>query len=430
MEALTSLPAGVDETLDLVEHFDDCLVHGLSRLGDSHRRSLENLAAVFDGSPLGPAVAEAVQAISRSEFVPRSFLVLASARVALLGAVHDALVSQARGTLGRAMLNVEENESRSPGASSAVLAGTQQWLTELAIAGFRQLEETMVAPFAATLENLQEDADLAGLSALLTGFHNELLRSMPASRSPDLPAFRWGDLWSASFVRTQQLPATVGFREVAGSLTPLGIVVQSHENFACSLLYGLFDDGEVRSVRVPFTHYKVGVIEGAEIWDLFGAVAEPVLTALEKHKTLKISQAELRHDGDLILRTPPKLGGAADPFAMAGRLTSLPCPSPFARHPVHIAEPVHLPGGHGLPIAAERIPAGSALTPEVLAAAPEMIGLLRFERGGWRVQPLCIRHPILGLLQSGEELAEARKERKHRTFEILQERASRLLRKS
>ena len=115
---------------------------------------------------------------------------------------------------------------------------------------------------------------------------------------------------------------------------------------------------------------------------------------------------------------------------MSGRLTSLPCPSPLARHPVHIAELVHLQGGHGLPIAAERIPAGSVLTPEVIAAAPELIGLLRFERGGWRVQPLCIRHPILGLLQSGEELTEARKERKHRTFEILQERASRLLRKS
>ena len=41
----------------------------------------------------------------------------------------------------------------------------------------------MVAPFAATLENLQDDADLTGLAALLTGFHDELLRSMPASRT-------------------------------------------------------------------------------------------------------------------------------------------------------------------------------------------------------------------------------------------------------
>ena len=60
MEALKSLPPGVDEALALVESFDDCLVHGISRLGDAHRRSLENLTAVFDGSPLGPSISEAV----------------------------------------------------------------------------------------------------------------------------------------------------------------------------------------------------------------------------------------------------------------------------------------------------------------------------------------------------------------------------------
>ena len=139
----------------------------------------------------------------------------------------------------------------------------------------------------------------------------------------------------------------------------------------------------------------------------------------------------LRQDGDLILRSPPKVGANADPFARSDRLTSLPCPPPLARHPVHIAEPVILKGGHGLPIAVERISSGSVPTPEAIAAAPEMIGLLRFDRGG--LARAAALHPVIrswGLMQSGEEFAERRKERKHRTFEILQERASRLLRKS
>ena len=51
MEALKNLPPGVDEALELVGRFDDCLVHGFARLGDAHRRSLDELAAVFAGSP-------------------------------------------------------------------------------------------------------------------------------------------------------------------------------------------------------------------------------------------------------------------------------------------------------------------------------------------------------------------------------------------
>jgi hypothetical protein len=151
-----------------------------------------------------------------------------------------------------------------------------------------------------------------------------------------------------------------------------------------------------------------------------------VLEALEGHKVLRVASAELREDGDLVLRSPPKVGGPADPFAMVDRLGSLPPPPALARHPVHLAEVVHLGSGHGLPMAAERLPAGTEIRDE----HPEILGLLRFDRGGWRVQPLCLRHPIQGLVQLGEDLAEARKKRKHHSLEVLQERASRLLRKS
>jgi hypothetical protein len=430
MDTLKNLPPGVDEALDLLGRFDECLVHGFARLGDDQRRALDDLAAVFSRSPLQSAVSEAVAAVGRSEFVPRSFLILASARVALLGAVHDGLLAQARAALGRQPISTEGGTSLPPGGSSSAMSSAQHWLAELAIAGFRQLEETSVAPFAATLENLQADADLTGLSALLTGFFVELMQSMPAARMPDVPAFRWGDLWSAAMVRTQELPAPVGFRDSKGTLRPIGLDVQSHENFVCMVLYGLFDDGKVQTVRVPLTHYKVGGIAGADLWDLFGALAGPVLKALAEHKVLRVADAELREDGDLILRSPPKVGGDSDPFAHVDRLTELPDPSPVSRHPVHIAELVHLRGGHGLPIADERIPVGSILTPDAIAAATELLGLLRFDRGGWRFQPLCIRHPILGLLQGGEEYAEARRKQKYPSLDILKERASRLLRKS
>jgi hypothetical protein len=427
--ALATLPAGVEEALGLVERFDEALLHGFARLGDAHREQLDALARVFASSPLGPALADAVASVGRSEFVARYFLALAAARVALLGAVHDALVAQAREALERAAPAESEPEPTpmAPGRSATVLASVQQWLMELAIAGWKHLEESSVAPFAATLENLQADPELIGLAALLTGFSNELLRFIPAARQPALPAFRWGDLWSAGMVRTQQLPGPCTFREAEGLLTPLGLDLQAHENFVSAVLYGLFDDGAVRTVRVPFGGYKVDVIAGAEVWDLFEPFDEAILGALEGHKTLHVTKAELRADGDLILRAPPRVGEPADPFAAAGRLTALPCPGPLLRHPVHIAEPVCLPGGHGLPLALERLAGGTELTEDIVSDAPELLGLLRFDRGGWRVQPLCVRMKK-GFVMSGQGLAGARRKLKHRSLEVLKERAGRLLR--
>src|SRR5262249_1388581 len=150
------------------------------------------LTSVVVGSPLARAVDEAVEAVGRSEFVPRAFLALASARVALLGAAHDALVAQAREVLGRSAAPRAEAPPTPTGASSQALGSVQEWLTELAIAGLRQLEETAVAPFAATLEKLVEAEELTDLAVLLSGFHGELMRSMPASRLAEIPSFRWG----------------------------------------------------------------------------------------------------------------------------------------------------------------------------------------------------------------------------------------------
>ena len=80
--ALAPLPDGLDEALGLVDGLDQALMHGFARLDDERRARLDGLAATFAGTPLGPAVVEAVAAVGRSEFLPRSFLGLSSARVA------------------------------------------------------------------------------------------------------------------------------------------------------------------------------------------------------------------------------------------------------------------------------------------------------------------------------------------------------------
>ena len=75
----------------------------------------------------------------------------------------------------------------------------------------------------------------------------------------------------------QQLRGATSFQEASGSLTPFGLDVHCHANFVCAALYGSFEtNGAAQTVRVPFSSYKVDVVVGPEIWELFGACGEPV----------------------------------------------------------------------------------------------------------------------------------------------------------
>ena len=426
---LTKLPAGVTETNALIDRFDACLYVGFARLATEHRKSLGVWAATFSGSPLQEAISDAVAAVGRSEFVIRHFLAMAAARAALQGAQYGALRDQLMNVLGKPCPDIDEPQPASPGTSATALSSAQQWLMEVALAGFHHLEEDSIAPFWATLENIQADVELTGLAALLTGFVNELLAHMPTERQESLPVFRWADLWTAAMIRTQQLPgATIG-QTVSGVLVPLGVDLQSHENFAAATVYGLLEtNGEYQTVRIPFASYKVDAIAGAEVWELFGDVGSQVLKALESHKTLKVDNAELRSNGDLILKSKPRLGRASDPFAVSEHLRPLPAKPALMRHPVQLGEVVVVPGQCDLPLATERLTTETGLTEELLQQQSlEQIALLRFDGGGWRLQPLCVKGENTTVI-SGEGIAKTRAQLKSKTLAILRERSSKLLR--
>jgi hypothetical protein len=426
---LNTLPDGVQETFELIGRVDDCLKHGFTRMGEAQRESLASFAGAFHGSPLDEPVVAAVDAITRSEFVVRHFLALAAARVALQGAQYDALTDQLCSALGRQRVDVETPAAISPGESSSALASTQQWLTEIALAGFAHLVEDSVAPFVATLEQLQNDARLTPIAVMATGYVNELLDHMPAERQPALPIFRWADLWSGLMVRTQHLADAAVGQNVSGSVMLLGVDVQSHRNFVNATVYGLLqrEGASAQTVRIPFVGYKVDVLSGPEVWELFGKLVDPVLKALKAHKQLVVTDAELMPGGDLLLRATPKQGKAGDPFSVIEQLSALPAVPPLLRHPVQIAEIVHTRSDTSLPLDTTRLPPDCELHEEVLGSAEELIGLLRFDAGAWRIQPLAVKGSKSTVI-SGEGIADARAKRKSKTLSILTERAGKLLR--
>jgi hypothetical protein len=129
---------------------------------------------------------------------------------------------------------------------------------------------------------------------------------------------------------------------------------------------------------------------------------------------------------------------------------------PLDRHPVRIAEPVLAEGystvvsdggaavtlelgGNILAVDLDRLPTCGPLTPELVAASSACLGLLRWDGGDWRLQPLAVqatvkRRPVavhngdwaLGPTDPKVVKAEAKASD---TVAVLRERAGRLLRR-
>lgn len=376
----SALPAGLEDSTKLVAGLDACLMHGFARLSGEHHESLLDLAAPFAGTPLQAEAA--VEAIERSEFLVPHFVTLAKARAALLGAQYDALYTQACAEFGLTPSDAADPPTASAGPQASLLAGAQQWLLELALAGFHHVEAGAVAPFATLLSELQARQELTGPAALLTGFFQELLHGHPHPH-------RWADLWTAALIGTEHLLGEAPFQEVTGTVIPWGLHVQSHENFLNASVYGLLN-GE-RAVRIPFATWKVDLVSTLDL------VPATLLACLEDPSELRV-EGELHPHGDLIMRGDPTLGGKVNPFDHPVPL--LPRVPALLRHPVQLALPCR---------------------------RESTLGLLRFDAGSWQLQPLAEltkKGPVL----VGHDLLGLRQKKKNPTLELLRERAGRLLR--
>lgn len=470
--ALGEVPEAVKGAQKVIEGLDQCLLAGFGRLGAEQSAALGALERVFAATPLEKPLGEALGAFKSNEFQPRHFAVLAGARAALQGARFDALRAQAGAALGRTMEGFEQSGVPAAGAPSVLCDSARHWLMELAITGFKQLEASILAPFSATLENLQADPKLGRLASVLTGFQQELLAALPIGHASAIPVYRWADLWSAGMVASLQaerlealLPAALG--KVSGMLSVLGVDVRQHGCFVSAVVYGLLEGAdEERLVRVTLSSYKVDALQGRQIWRCFGRLEGvlPLLRGISQHVPVKIKEMTLLATGDLLWDGAAAEGNKpGDVFATAARClaagapTRFPTIGPADRHPVQLAELVYLAGVRvegdkeaeaplrvsvgevALPVAQSRIIPGLELSREDVMAADTMLGLLRFDGGNWQIQPLAVKP---GTPRDKKPCAKAfvgsdayevvsRKPKKGEpdTLAVLQERAGRLLRK-
>lgn len=413
-QLLAGNPPGVGEALDLVADFDHVLLEGFARLNEPQRAALMALSDVLAPTPLGQTAAEAVEKIMAGSVTAERLTVLAGARAALFGAVHDALLDVADTALGRTRTSWQQSPSGSAPVANP-LAGCRSWLTELALTGWRGIDHDVVAAFDQPLRALLADPVLRRAAVLLDGFAAELRASCPGATMERVPVRRWADLWARALLLTQAGPDDCATgTTVSGRLLILGVEVHEHGTAVQVQAHGVLEpaDGATpRLVRTSISATKVDTISGPALWHLLQEY--PVLLgALAGHHSLEVNGLVLLDSGDLVWaddRACP--GEPVDPFAVArvqlGNAVA-PAVPPLDRHPVRIAEPVLIEGyavsdepplafevgGHRIPVATDRLPTCGPIRPELVAASSACIGLLRWDGGRWMLQPLAVQAKV------------------------------------
>ncbi|MGW6447251.1 hypothetical protein [Lentzea sp. NPDC055074] len=401
---------GIDEVLAAVAGADQALTAGLLRPQPAQAAGLVALADAMAASPLGARVAEAAEKAAAGAAGEEHLLSLAAARIALFGSVHDALMARIEQATGRAEAGATVPVPGGGQAENLVLAA-RSWLADLARAGWQGIDHDLVSGAAPVVSALLPQPRLRRLAALLDGFAAELAASCPGSALERIPVRRWGDLWSRALLLTLPGVMEAPTSTVTGRLLPLGVDLHEHATAAQAQVHAVFepaDGGTPRLVRASVSAPKPDTIIGAGIWQVLRPHLS-LLAAVSEGRSMDLTDMPITAEGDLVWRDEhAKPGAPADPFATARVVLPSATTSPTApldRHPARIAVPVFLEGyaadqagealtfsfaGQPVAVDTDRVPAAGPLTPEAVAASTACIGLLRWDSGMFRVQPLAV----------------------------------------
>lgn len=449
---LRTVPEPVTQTAAVLAALDETFVSGFGRLANAHLETLAALQRSFHGTPIGESMAAAVAGLGRSEFIDRHFAVLAVARSAAHGAMHDALQAQACAALGRPRPVLEDIPAgaaqAAPPRVATLLDSTRQWLMELAIAGFANLEVGSLMPFQATLDAILEEPSLIRIAALLTGFLDELLAMFPAHGTPEIPRARWVDLWSRAMVLALTPVPPPATRPASGVLSILATDLREHSNVVSLVAHGLLREASgARFVRTNIAAFKVDTLESEDVAARLGTIGDKLLTAISAGQSLKIDAMPLTATGDLIWDDKrASLGEKIKPLEVAAAALASPPAQrpgfdPDARHPAVFEELVYLAGNDcaitkeegssklaKISVDLHRWPNSDDIGSDDLPGCKALVALLRFDAGRWSLQPVTIDKGK-GVRMVGTGLSEARKKAKGGNLAVLQERAGKLLRK-
>lgn len=438
---------------DYIDHIDNCLLTGFSDLSEDQLSRMKSIICIFNDTPLKNVLADSLDMLTENAFSKSLFLSIAVIRNALLALKYNVL-------LGPGNEHPDDgpgddsfhDEIVKQGNTDPVQESISNWLTELAITGFKNLVEEKCTGILKTMNVIAGKKEMIGQTVLIAGLVDELFKSCMSDTS-SIPITRWGDLWMKAFINTKTADMPQKTKKVSGTLFLIGLDLKTNVNVAQLTFYGILEcSGRKYFVKIYRTNFKVDLIQDEEIWYLFHD-SKTILTCYCQNKSIKCRDVVLTENNDLLLGEdnikPGKifhlLKKYKEYFLESTPITGIRG-DVFHRHPVLIELPyflekikirkqvtrlyIELPD-ITIPVAMNKIDSSSPVNEKSLKPAQSVFGLLRYDAGTWQFQPLAFttrKEPDMCVFNFSSSAEEVDKITAKSTLSMLKERAGRLLR--
>ncbi len=345
---LYDLTNNLDKTTKLTQELAYLFYNGFSKLIQKEKEKLSQLADAFKNSPLREIVPQGLEKLQKNDFNKDNFTALVLAITSVYGAVHDALYDQANEVLGEKITFHIPEDSVSfdeyDVETRTLLDNIQNWLIDLAIRGFSDLNKESITSFETVLQTIEDNVDLKRLGVILRGLTNEILLVLSDTRNEEHSIqLRWMDLWCKAYLLTLKKQAPVKGTKVTGNLKLVGLQTHVHTNFLTVVFNGILEvNKENIYVEIEKSKFIIDLIPIEEFWHQIKTENAVLFDGLLTSKIISVKNGNLLH-GNLIseeFKATTKTFVLSEEFEkIVGKSLLITKTKPIDRHPIHFKVP-------------------------------------------------------------------------------------------
>ncbi|MCG3223592.1 MAG: hypothetical protein H7647_03930, partial [Candidatus Heimdallarchaeota archaeon] len=158
---LYDLTGDLDKTIKLTQDLSFLLYNGFSKLIQKEKDTLNQLAKGFANSPLRDIVPQGIEKLQKSDFHKDNFTALVLAITSIHGSIHDALYVKAEEVLKKKITFLAQKNNTTfeehTEEMSTLLSNIQNWLIDIAIGGFSDLNKESIQSFETVLQTVEDN---------------------------------------------------------------------------------------------------------------------------------------------------------------------------------------------------------------------------------------------------------------------------------
>ena len=432
----------LDKAIKLTHNISLLFNNGFSKLIQKEKATLNQLAEGFTNSPLRDIIPQGIEKLLKADFHKDNFTALVLAITSIHGAIHDALYDTAVKMLGEERKFFAQEESTAfeehNDETRMLLDNIQNWLIDIAIRGFSDLNIETIQSFETVLQTVEDQSELKRLGVILRGLSNEFILVLSQTKEEGYPIqTRWMELWCKAYLLTLKKHVPAKGIKVKGNLRLIAVQTHLHRNFLTIVFNGILEHKKEKIyVEIEKSKYIIDLIPIEEFWNQFKKENDKLFSGLLSSKVIAVKEGILHQNGYLVLNDHElttevfKLLDVVQKALKDGSL-SISKIQAIDRHPIHFKLPCIIKKEYikqqTVKLDDKEIPIRFELQPtkrSMSASLKEnMLMELRFDNG-WFFKPLTsIGPPNMFLGQISEKPVAVTP-----IYSLLKERSSKILR--